>query len=70
MIDSEILAAIMAVWATIATIFGSVATYLWYRRKEVVKFAFNMYVAAKDGKVDEKEFQDIADLFGAVLYKK
>lgn len=67
MIDYEIL---FAIWAAISTAFAGIATYLWYRRREVIKFAIHMYIAAKDGGVNETEFQKAADLFGNVLYKQ
>lgn len=58
------------VWAALTTIGAAVFAYLWYRRKEVVDLAVEVYEAAKDKTVTEEEFQKIADKLGKVLYKK
>lgn len=64
MIEVEILVKVYAVLITV------VLPLLWSRHKQLYKLASTVYDAAKNKEVDEKEFQEIADMLGDVLYPK
>lgn len=60
---------LLSVYAVLTTVSTISFAYLWYRREEITKLAVKVYNAAKDRKVTEEEFQDVADSLGKVLFK-